>query len=47
MEINYVCSLGSFCHTACYLRNNKIFILKMKAQTASLGFFYGIKFIVL
>ena len=24
MEINYVCSLGSFCHTACYLRNNKI-----------------------
>lgn len=24
MDINYVCSLGSFCHTACYLRDNKL-----------------------
>jgi hypothetical protein len=24
MEINYVCSLGSFCHAACYLKDNKL-----------------------
>ena len=24
MEINYVCSLGSFCHTVCYLKDNKL-----------------------
>lgn len=24
MDINYVCSLDSFCHTACYLRDNKL-----------------------
>ena len=26
MEINYVCSLGSFCHTACYLKDNKLLL---------------------
>lgn len=24
MEINYICSLGSFCHTTCYLKDNKL-----------------------
>jgi len=24
MEINYVCSIGSFCHTASYLKDNKL-----------------------
>ncbi len=24
MEVKYVCSLGSLCHTASYLKNNKL-----------------------